>query len=133
MSHTLRTLSEMDEATTILSVDGVGAFDLISRNAMSGLDEMLGGLEVSYVLRQSIQVPLGGRALERELHLTGRGGRARRPLMPLLLNLGQHRALVSVAGELRKVEHPFVFHDDLYVMAQPDRVVDIHQTLAVHL
>ena len=51
VSHTLRTLSEMDEATTILSVDGVGAFDLISRNAMLGLDEMLGGLEVSDVLR----------------------------------------------------------------------------------
>ena len=37
----------MDEATTILSVDGVGAFDLISRNAMlQGLAEMPGGLEV---------------------------------------------------------------------------------------
>ena len=31
VAHTLRTLSELDEATTILSVDGVGAFDLISR------------------------------------------------------------------------------------------------------
>ena len=41
VSHTLRTLSEMDEATTIPSVDGVGAFDLISRNAMlRGLVEM---------------------------------------------------------------------------------------------
>ena len=28
-----RTLSELNEATTILSVDGVGVFDLISRNA----------------------------------------------------------------------------------------------------
>ena len=81
---------------------------------------------------QSIQVPLGGRGLERELLPTG-GGRARRPLMPLLLNLGQHSSLVSVAGELRRGEHMFASHDDLDVMAQPDRVVDIHQTLAVHL
>ena len=34
MSHVLQTLSEMDENTTLLSVDGVGAFDLISGKAM---------------------------------------------------------------------------------------------------
>ena len=44
VSHTLRTLAEMDEATTILSVDGVGAFDLISRSTMmQGLVDMPDG------------------------------------------------------------------------------------------
>ena len=46
---------------------------------------------------------------------------------------GRDSSLVSVAGELRRGEHLFASHDDIYVMAQPDRVVDIHQTLAVHL
>ena len=63
VSHTLRTLS-MDESTTILFVDGVGAFDLISRKAMlQGFAEMPGGLGVAFcadVPRQSIKVPLGG-------------------------------------------------------------------------
>ena len=44
VAHTLRTLSELNEATTILSVDGVGAFDLISRSAMmQGLVDMPDG------------------------------------------------------------------------------------------
>ena len=34
VSHVLQTLSELDENTTLLSVDGVGAFDLISGKAM---------------------------------------------------------------------------------------------------
>ena len=60
----------------------------------------------------------------------GEGGEQGDPLMPLLFSLGQHRALVSVAGELRRGEHLFAFHDDLHVTAQPDRVVDIHHSLA---
>ena len=63
----------------------------------------------------------------------GEGGEQGDASMPLLFSLGQHRALVSVAGELRRGEHLFAFHDDLYVTAQPDHVVDIHHTLAVHL
>ena len=44
VSHVLQTLLEMDENTTLLSVDGVGAFDLISRKAMmEGLLDMPNG------------------------------------------------------------------------------------------
>ena len=47
VAHTLRTLSELNETTKILSVDGVGAFDLISRSAMmQGLVDMPGGVKV---------------------------------------------------------------------------------------
>ena len=34
VSHVLQTLTDLDVRTTILSVDGVGAFDLISSNSM---------------------------------------------------------------------------------------------------
>ena len=34
VSHILQTLTDFDARATILSVDGVGAFDLISRNSM---------------------------------------------------------------------------------------------------
>ena len=32
--HVMQTLTDLDRRTTILSVDGVGAFDLISHNSM---------------------------------------------------------------------------------------------------
>ena len=44
VSHVLQTLTDLDPSATILSVDGVGAFDLVSRNAMlQGLMGMEGG------------------------------------------------------------------------------------------
>ena len=44
MSHVLRTLAGMDENTSLLSVDGVGAFDLISRKSIiEGLLDMANG------------------------------------------------------------------------------------------
>ena len=44
MSHVLQTLTDLDPTAMILSVDGVGAFDFVSRNAMlKGLLTMEGG------------------------------------------------------------------------------------------
>ena len=76
VSHTLRTLAEMDEATTILSVDGVGAFDLISRSAMKqGLVDMPDGVKVLPFVRMFYgtpsNFPVGGRARGRQPHPTG--------------------------------------------------------------
>ena len=59
----------------------------------------------------------------------GEGSEQGDPLMPLLFT----RALTSVAAELHRGEQLFAFHDDLYVTAQPDRVVDIYHSLATHL
>ena len=47
VSHVFQTLTDLDEQATMLSVDGVGALDLISRNAMmQGLMHMQGGVQV---------------------------------------------------------------------------------------
>ena len=44
VAHLLQSLTDFDEGTTVVSVDGVGAFDLVSRNAMlNGLLEMVDG------------------------------------------------------------------------------------------
>ena len=44
VAHALQSMTELDDSATILSVDGVGAFDLVSRNAMmQGLFHMEGG------------------------------------------------------------------------------------------
>ena len=34
VAHVLQTLTELDGGATIVSVDGIGAYDLISRNSM---------------------------------------------------------------------------------------------------
>ena len=47
VSHVFQTLTNLDPSATILSVDGVGAFDLVSRNALlQGLLGMEGGDQV---------------------------------------------------------------------------------------
>ena len=44
VAHVLQTLTDLDPNATILPIDGVGAFDLVSRNAMmEGLLRMEGG------------------------------------------------------------------------------------------
>ena len=138
VAHTLRTLSELNEATTILSVDGVGAFDLISRSAMmQGLVDMPDGVKVLPFVRMFYGTPsqfLWEDELGTVSHIPqGEGGEQGDPLMPLLFSLGQHRALTSVAAELHRGEQLFAFHDDLFVTAQPDHVVDIYHSLATHL
>ena len=42
--HPLQALTDLDERATVLSIDGIGAFDLISRGAMlNGLRSVPGG------------------------------------------------------------------------------------------
>ena len=44
VAHLLQSLTDFDEGATVVSVDGVGAFDLVSRNAMlNGFLEMVDG------------------------------------------------------------------------------------------
>ena len=53
VAHAVQALTEADMSNTILSVDGVGAFDLVSRGAMmSGLPRMEGGGAVLPFVRQ---------------------------------------------------------------------------------
>ena len=68
-------------------IDGVGAFDLISRNAMlQALLEIDGG-EIAQSEEQGD------------------------PLMPLLFNLGQHVALVAANARLEDGERLFAYQD----------------------
>ena len=49
--------------------------------------------------------------------------------MPALFSLGQHPALVEVAGQLRPDEVVFAFLDDVYAVCKPDRVVEVFTLL----
>ena len=80
--HILQALSDRDPEATIMSIDGIGAFDLISRNAV---------LEVLLRMEHGDQI-LPTNLWEDEMGVTqhiSRGGRgAGRPLMPMLVRIG---------------------------------------------
>ena len=134
MSHVLQTLTDLDPSATILSVDGVGAFDLVSRNAMlQGLMGMDGGDRILPFVRMFYGGPstflweddLGG------VHhiLQGEGGEQGDPLMPMLFSLGQHAALTATSERLWGSERLLAFLDNLYVVTTPERTVEVHNVL----
>ena len=57
----------------------------------------------------------------------GEGGEQGDPLMPALFAVGQHSALAAARTRLQPNEHLMAFHDDLYVVCQPERVVQDSQ------
>ena len=59
----------------------------------------------------------------------GEGGEQGAALMPMLFSLGQHPALVAIAAQLLANENLFAFHDDIYVVCNPDRVGAVHQLI----
>ena len=100
VAHALQGLTELDPQATITSVDGVVAFDLISRRAMlEGLREVNAAVvpfaRLFYGQRSKYlwENDLG------EIHTIsqGEGGEQGDAMMPLLYSLGQHRALEDVA------------------------------------
>ena len=101
-----------------MSIDGIGAFDLISRNAM------LEGL---------LDPPL---LWEDEMGVTkhishSEGGEQGDPNMHMLFALGQHCSLVAVQGRLRDNEHVLAYHDDVCKPARVDEELLAHAHIAV--
>ena len=136
VAHILQVLTELDEEATV-SVDGIGAFDFISRNAMmSGLRFMVGGDRVLPFVRAFYREPSSYLWEDDvgEVHPIpqGEGGEQGDPLMPLLFCLGQHSALSAVVAGLWEGERLFAYLDELYVVCKPDRVGAVHD-LRVHL
>ena len=58
VAHMVQALTSMDDRATILSVDGVGAYDSISRNAMfQGVADMVDGEKIIPFIRQFYDSP----------------------------------------------------------------------------
>ena len=100
MTDVLQALTSLNEDATGVSIDGVGAFDLISRNAMvSGLMAMEHGDTLWPFVRQFYGQP-SSYLWEDDCEIThdisqGEGGEQGDPLMPLLFSLGLHKSLTS--------------------------------------
>ena len=99
-------ICSVNETTTVLSIDGVGAYDLISRRAMlEAVHRMPDGDVILPSVLQFIGHPSthlweDEEAVVREIQ-QGEGGEQGDPLMPALFALGQHQALVAVQETLQ--------------------------------
>ena len=103
VAHVLQVLTEIDPQATIVSIDGVGAYDSISRKAMlEALIAMPGGSEALSFVRSFYGQP-SRYVWEDEFgevhHIDqGEGGEQGDALMPLLFSLGQHMQLWRRSG-----------------------------------
>ena len=138
VTHLIRGATDVNDRTTIVSVDGIGAFDSISRNSMfSGLQRMVGGDQMIPFVglcygSPSVYLWEDDMGETHEI-FQGEGGEQGDPLMPLLFSLEQHRALLAVNARLVEGESVFAFLDDLYVLCSPERVGEVHKVIQQEL
>ena len=106
MAHALQGICEVDPNTTILSIDGISAFDMVSRAAMfDGLYTLVGGEALPFV-RMFYGTPSSymwedAEGVEHTIW-QAEGGEQGDALMPPLFFLGQHTALAEAQDELEE-------------------------------
>ena len=111
VAHALQGLVELDQDSTIVSIEGISAYDLISRESMmTGLFRMEGG-SAEYLWEDN----------QGNVHVVpqGEGGEQGDAMMPLLFCLWQQEALQAVQRQLEDGERLFAFLDDDHVVTRP--------------
>ena len=138
VAHMVRYLTDADAEATILSIDGIGAYDHISRAAMlkklhslPKARSILPFVRLFYSKTSKHQ----WRDDDGEYHFVeqAEGGEQGDPLMPILFSLGIHDVLQMIQEQLHDGEFVFAFLDDIYVVAKPHRIRKIYDLLAKHL
>ena len=134
VAHALQALCELDPSSTVVSVDGIGAFDLVSA-MLQGLRRI--APHVVPFVRQFYGTPStywweNDEGVTHHAH-QGEGGEQGDPLMPILFALGQHPALVAALRRFHAGERLFASLDDMYVVTTPDRVGAVHAILSEEL
>ena len=138
VAHIIQHLTAESGSNTVFCIDGISAFDSISREAMLiALQGLPLGAEALPFVRQFYGSP--SRYIWTDDQGTvhsipqGEGREQGDAMMPLLYALGQHKALVNIAAQLKESEKLLAFLDDIYVVCQPDRVGIIFETIKVEL
>ena len=121
--------------STILSVDGVGAYDNISRNSMlQGVRDVPEANRCLPFVKMFYGAPSHyiWHSATGEAHIISQaeGGEQGDPLMPALFSLGQRSALHTIQQHLLPNESLLAFLDDVYVVVPPNRVRPVYNTLA---
>ena len=124
--HVLQTLTELNPEATVTSIDGISAYDSISRKAMvEGLARVPGGSAVLpfvhlFYAQPSVYFWEDDCGRVHTIH-QGEGGEQGDPLMPLLFSLGQHPALEAVQRQCP--DHTVMaFLDDIYLVSKTQEV-----------
>ena len=135
VAHALQALSESDPEATIVSIDGVSAFDLISRGAMmEGLRQVNAAVPFVRMYYGRPSTYLWELADGTVHHIPqSEGGEQGDPLMPLLFSLGQHPALIAAQARLEVAEKMFAYLDDIYLVCRPNQVVQVYALLQEEL
>ena len=131
VAHMLQGVTELNPGITVTSIDGVSAFDMISRRAMiDGLRQVEGGPATLPFVRMFYGTPSEylWEDSDGEVHSfpQGEGGEQGDPMMPLLFSVGQHHALEVVSRSLREGEKVMAFLDDIYFCSEPNRVGGVY-------
>ena len=136
VGHMFRAATDANHRATILSVDGIGAYDHVLRASMLGrLATMPGGVPgILPFVRLSYASPSTyswwDDEGQRRTVVQAEGGEQGDPLMPLLFAIGIQAALEEVRTTLQPGEQLCAFLDDVYALSDLDRVKPIHDTLA---
>ena len=136
IAHALQMLTELDPQATVVSIDGVGAYDTISRKAMLEALARMPGEALAFVrLLCGQPSQFLWEDAESTVHTVAQGeeGEQGDPLMPLLFSSGQHAALEAAHSRMRTGETRFAFLDDVYFVVHPDRVGDMYQVVEQEL
>ena len=133
----VQTCTDADPRTTLLSIDGVGAFDLISRRAMLiALQDMPDGTSIlPFVLQfyghPSTHLWEDEDGVVHEIQ-QGEGGEQGDPLMPALFWAAS--GIDRDSGvPFRPTEKIMAFHDDVYVLTSPERVGPVEESMELEL
>ena len=135
MGHLIRASTDANPTLTVLSVDGIGAYDHVFRSAMLGrLLQMPAARTILPFVRLSYGSPSSYTWVDdegRQRTVTqAEGGEQGDPLMPLLFSIGIQGALEEVATSLAPGEHLCAFLDDVYLLCAPERVVPLYKLLS---
>ena len=134
VGHFLRAATDTDPQATILSVDGIGAYDHVLQASMLGrLARMLKARAILHFVRLSCASPSeyswvdeSGRSRTVQ---QAEGGEQGNTLMPFLFSVSIQDALEEVALSL----HPREQFDDMYLVCQPNRVVTLFEIMSESL
>ena len=127
IGHMVRATTDNDPSLTLLSVDGIGAYDHIFRSSMLGrLLEMPRARALLPFVRMSYAQPSQYSWVDEEgrhrIINQAEGGEQGDPLMPLLFSIGIQQALEEVAAAMVPGEQLSAFLDDIYLLCQLARV-----------
>ena len=135
VGHLFRAACDLNPNACVLSIDGIGAFDNISRKAMlQKLASLPTASSIVPFARLSYASPTDyvwtDDAGRDHTIRQNEGGEQGDPLMPLLFALGIHDALKKVSERLHGDEDLCAFLDDVYLLCSPERVRTLHDALS---